>query len=133
MENSSFQREPLQVGQLGPQRVELVLCEEVAAGVCGAQNQCIVQGHPLYVECRHSRRCSEENCNVVWLHVAGQPEQLDGVVVDQRYDVALSDSAWATEEDSVGPDRLSLPHGYDGVLTPLAVECDHCSSVSECC
>ena len=30
----------LQVGQLGPQCVELVLCEGLAAGVCGAQHQC---------------------------------------------------------------------------------------------
>ena len=84
-----------------------------------------MQGHPLYVEGCHSRQCSEDNCDVVRLHLAGQPEQLDGVVVDQRYDVALSNSARAAEEDSVRLDRLSLPHGYDGVLTPLAVECDH--------
>ena len=117
--------EQLQVGQLGPQRVELVLCEGLAGCVCGAQHQCRVQGHPLYVEGRHSRRCTEENCDVVRLHVAGESEQLDGVVVDQRYDMALSDSARAAEEDSVRLDRLALPHGYDGVFTPLAMDRHH--------
>ena len=96
----------------------------VAAGICRAQHQCRVQGHPLYVEGRHTRWCCEENCDVRF-HLAEQPEQFDGVVLDQRYDVALSDSARATQKDSVRLDRLALPHGYDGVLTPFAVERDH--------
>ena len=114
--------EQLQVGQLGPQRVELILCEGLAGCVSGAQHQCRVQGHPLYVEGRRSRQCSEENSDVVRLYLAGESER---VVVDQRYDVALSDAARTAEEDSVGLDGVTLPHGYDGVLTPLAVERVH--------